>query len=154
MRFTLIFALFMFFGQVHAQDTEIKLEDDQNLVQYTVKEYDTLMIIAFNIYGDYRKWKELLELNPNIDKKNMKLDGIKVVNYRPPEKVFTWQPLGEPYLIQKGDTLGKVSKKVYNTSKRWKEIYINNRPMIRYPNLIFEGFTLYYVPDPLIKPLN
>lgn len=31
--------------------------------QYHVQKGDTLMIVAFKIYGDYRKWKDLREWN-------------------------------------------------------------------------------------------
>ena len=46
-----------------------------------------------------------------------------------------------------GETLGTISNKHYGVTKRWKDLYENNRPMIKDPNLIFAGFTLYYVPD-------
>ena len=40
-----------------------------------------------------------------------------------------------------------ISKKKYGTPVRWKSIWDNNKPMIKDPNLIFAGFTLYYIPD-------
>jgi hypothetical protein len=46
-----------------------------------------------------------------------------------------------------GDTLGKISKRVYGTVERWKEIWKNNEKLIKDPNKIYAGFTLYYVPD-------
>ncbi len=112
--------------------------------QYTVEKNDTLMYIAFKIYGDYGKWKELAEMNPG---KNGNLKVGEVLKFTPPAEKFVWNPKGNPYLIKTGDTLGIISKDVYGVVKRWREIYDNNRPMIKDPNLIFAGFTLYYVPD-------
>lgn len=113
--------------------------------QYTVEKNDTLMLIAFKIYGDYGKWKELASLNPEMSAEGLK-EGT-VVKYNPPAEKFIWNPQGNPYLIKKGDNLGIISKDVYGITKRWKEIFDNNRPMIKDPNLIFAGFTLYYIPD-------
>ncbi|MCB1073754.1 MAG: hypothetical protein KDK96_11745 [Chlamydiia bacterium] len=53
--------------------------------------------------------------------------------------------------MKKEDTLGTISDEVYHTPKRWNEIYQNNRPLIKDPNLIFAGFTLYYIPDPIVS---
>lgn len=113
--------------------------------QYTIEKNDTFMLIAFKIYGDYAKWKEIADLNPEM--KGDKLKEGQVIKFNAPAEKFVWSPQGNPYLIKKGDTLGLISKDVYGIDKRWKEIFDNNRPMIKDPNLIFAGFTLYYIPD-------
>ena len=115
------------------------------LGQYTIEKNDTFMLIAFKIYGDYSKWKELAEMNP--EQQGDKLNAGEVIKFNPPAEKFVWSPQGNPYLIKKGDTLGVISKDVYGIDKRWKEIFDNNKPMIKDPNLIFAGFTLYYIPD-------
>ena len=43
------------------------------------------------------------------------------------------------YVVQKGDTLQKISDKVYGTTKRWKEIYEANRETLKSPDLITPG---------------
>lgn len=113
--------------------------------QYTIEKNDTFMLIAFKIYGDYGKWKELAQMNPELAGKQLKVG--QVVKYNPPTEKFVWSPQGNPRLIKQGDTLGIISKDVYGIEKRWREIFDNNRPMIKDPNLIFAGFTLYYIPD-------
>ena len=55
-----------------------------------------------------------------------------------------WPPEGNPYMIKKGDFLTKISQKIYGTSKKWKKIFKRNKLMIKNPNLIFAGFTLFY----------
>ena len=111
---------------------------------YLVENGETLMQAAFKIYGDYRKWKHLMSVN-NLDSHRVK-NGT-TLKYEKPSSPFFWKPQGNPYLIKTGDTLGTISQEKYNTAKRWKDIYENNKPMIRDPNLIFAGFTLYYIPD-------
>jgi nucleoid-associated protein YgaU len=120
--------------EVYAQDSS----------KYEVKKNETLMMIAFKIYGDYSKWKELSALNQKELKHGIH-PGIKL-NYKAPEQEFSWQPSGLPYLIKTGNTLGTISSEKYGTPKKWKNIYENNKPLIKNPNLIFAGFTIYYIP--------
>ena len=111
---------------------------------YSVKKGETLMLIAFKLYGDYGKWKRIQKNNPQIKGKPLRA-GMKLT-YEAPSEKFDWSPQGLPHLIKRGDTLGKISKVKYGTSKKWKTIWDNNKPLIKDPNLIFAGFTLYYVP--------
>jgi nucleoid-associated protein YgaU len=111
--------------------------------EYTVQKGDTMMLIAFKLYGDYRKWKTLKDMNPSMDRL---VEGA-VLKYSEPSEKFVWSPEGLPHLIQDGETLGTISNSKYGTVTKWKLLYENNRPMILDPNLIFAGFTLYYVPE-------
>jgi len=115
------------------------------IMQYKVKKHDTLMFVAFKVFGDYSQWKRLARMNPKI-KSNQLREG-RTINYQVEGEAFVWNPQGSPYLIQGGDTLGTISNDKYGTDNRWKDIYNNNRQMIKDPNLIFAGFTLYYIPD-------
>ena len=111
---------------------------------YKVQKGETLMLIAFKLYGDYGKWKKIQQNNPQLKGKPLRA-GMKIA-YEAPSEKFDWSPQGLPHLIKRGDTLGKISKNKYGTSKKWKTIWDNNKPLIKDPNLIFAGFTLYYVP--------
>jgi len=122
----------------------------KNLETLTIKNHTTMMSVAFKIYGDYRMWRELSALNPSISPEEGLSPGMKIT-FRPPKKKFVWKPKGKKYFILEGDTLGKVSKKAYNSSKYWKNIWINNGPLIRDPDLIFTGFTLYYEEPKAVK---
>lgn len=130
-----------------AQATEemerAKPEVNMNLREYTVEKGDTLMFVAFKLFGDYRKWRSLSRMN-NIANGSSLAAGDKL-KYEGAD--FSWEPQGEPYLIKWGDTLSRISTAKYGTWKRWKEIHENNKPMIQDPNLIFAGFTLYYITD-------
>lgn len=107
---------------------------------HTVGKNETLMMIAFNIYGDYGKWKEIASYN-NLS--SYKLTEGQQLKYLAPGTSFEWSPQGNPYLIKKQDTLGKISDATYGTSKKWKDIWQNNIPLIKDPNKIFAGFTIY-----------
>ena len=43
------------------------------------------------------------------------------------------------YVVQKGDTLQKISNKMYGTTKRWKEIYEANKAELKSPDHIKPG---------------
>ncbi len=60
-------------------------------------------------------------------------------------------PGGRPYFIKRGDSLSRISEKVYGEWRWWKEIRKNNPKMVRDPNLIFAGFTLFYRPFSKVK---
>ncbi len=109
---------------------------------YRVQKGDTMMMIAFKIYGDYRKWKDIKEWNKDVKKVG---EGVDLKYYVPDQK-FGWMPNGTPYMVKTGDTLQIISMDKYGTTRKWKSIYDNNRPLIRNPNLIFAGFTIYYQP--------
>lgn len=111
--------------------------------QYVVQKNETLMMIAFKLYGDYSKWRRLAKMNKKHIKNGIVMAG-KTIRYRKPSQEFNWQPQGNPYLIKTGDTLGKISNDVYGSQKKWRSIWDNNRPMIKDPNRIFAGFTIYY----------
>jgi len=140
-----------------AQPLEVKEESFQkatvagDLGTYKVEKGETLMMIAFKIYGDYGKWRELAKLNPQA--KNAVSSGMALQFMAPAEK-FVWNPAGEPYLIKKGDTLGIIAGEKYGTPAKWKKIWDNNKPLIKNPNLIFAGFTLYYIPDNKLADAN
>ncbi len=114
---------------------------------YSVQPNETLMLISFKLYGDYTRWKEIQRYNSD------KLGGSTVISpgmqltYSTQGSGFVWNPQGRPYLIQRGDTLGIISDKVYNTMSKWRKIWDNNKPLIKNPNKIYAGFTLYYIPE-------
>ncbi|WP_372652586.1 LysM peptidoglycan-binding domain-containing protein [Halobacteriovorax sp.] len=111
--------------------------------QYTVEKGDTLMWIAFKLYGDYRKWQHLSSLNSNVSARNL-TTGM-MLNHD--SAGFAYNPQGLPHLIKVGESLGSISGEKYGTNQRWREIWDNNREMIHDPNIIFAGFTLHYLPD-------
>ena len=116
-------------------------------VDYVVKQGDTLMKISFEKYGNVYRWREIYDSNrtriPNFNN----LTAGSVLTIQGVEYVVITKN-GVPYLIRRGDTLGKISKDVYGVQEKWRSIWKNNPELIRNPNRIYAGFTLYYVPAP------
>ena len=115
---------------------------------HTVSRSETLMIIAFKIYGDYDRWRDLARWNAGKLGSNHSLSVGMKLKFEAPAQKFVWSPDGNPYLIKVGDTLGTISNDTYGTNAYWKNIWQNNKPLIKNPNRIFAGFTIY---TPLIE---
>lgn len=126
-------------------DTETtKVSGTGEIKNYKVQKGETLMQIAFKLYGDISRWKDLRKLNGDKLSSNAALRNNLTIKYEEPETPFVWNPEGTPYVIKNGETLGIISNNVYHTPKKWKSIYENNKPLIKNPNVIYAGFTLYY----------
>lgn len=70
-------------------------------------------------------------------------------NYEPVVEPIMESPRSVPvdatpseYVIQKNDTLQKISKKVYGTYKKWYQIYEANKDILTDPNRIKPGLTI------------
>ncbi len=103
------------------------------------------MLIAFKIYGDVSKWRNISVLN----EEQLVDENIEVgmdLRYEVPEDQFIWRPMGTPYIVKEDDSLSIISGTVYDSTKHWQYIWDNNKPLVKNPNLIFAGFTLYYLP--------
>ncbi|MBC7430295.1 MAG: LysM peptidoglycan-binding domain-containing protein [Bacteriovorax sp.] len=111
---------------------------------YRVQKGETLMQIAFKLYGDIGKWKDIKTMNSGKFSKNASLQANTELKYKAPATPFVWNPTGRPYMIKNADTLGTIANSVYGNKKKWKSIWENNRPLIKNPNVIYAGFTLYY----------
>lgn len=110
---------------------------------YTVQKNETLMLISFKIYGDYGRWREIAQMNSDKLSGGTQVSEGMVLSYNAPATEFVWNPSGNPYLIKHGDTLGTISQDVYNTVQKWRAIWDNNKPLIKDPNKIYAGFTIY-----------
>jgi len=128
-------------GSYETGQQAVSHSDSSNMGTYTVKKNETLMMVAFKIYGDYDYWRKLKSVN---GLRSTRLSTGQRISYPMPANKFSWNPQGTPYIIRHGDSLSKISSKVYGSYKYWNDIYQNNRPMIKRADLIFAGFTLYY----------
>lgn len=111
---------------------------------YTVRSGDTLMKIAFHLYGDIDKWTELYNLNKTaLNSANSLLVG-STLQYQIPFSAPVIERNGDPYLIKRGDTLVSIAEDLYANRSKWRKIYDNNRQLIKDPDKIYAGFYLYY----------
>jgi nucleoid-associated protein YgaU len=51
-------------------------------------------------------------------------------------------PAFEQYTVEKNDTLQKISKKFYGTTKRWTKIYEANKDILKGPDRVYPGQVL------------
>ncbi|HAH21525.1 MAG TPA: hypothetical protein DCL49_11560 [Candidatus Omnitrophica bacterium] len=72
--------------------------------------------------------------------RNKDLGSIQVETSAPiPEEEITSTPEFETYIVQKDDTLQKISEKIYGTTKKWKEIFEANQDTLKSPDKIRPG---------------
>ncbi|MDD5465323.1 MAG: LysM peptidoglycan-binding domain-containing protein [Candidatus Omnitrophica bacterium] len=57
----------------------------------------------------------------------------------------------EKYTVAKNDTLQKISKKFYGTTKRWMKIYNANKNVLSAPDKLYPGQTLNIPSAPALK---
>jgi len=119
-----------------------------NYEDYHVQNSDTLMKIAYDVYGNLYDWKKIYEANQDRIKDPNRIPAGTVLKVEKPSAPVATQQNGDKYLIKEGDTLGTISYDIYGTEKKWKRLWENNQQLIRDPNKIFAGFYLYYTITP------
>jgi nucleoid-associated protein YgaU len=115
---------------------------------YKVQSADTLMKIAFETYGDVYQWKKIWKDNRDRIQDPNSIPVGTVLKLDTPASAVSIARNGDRYEIQPGDTLGKISDNIYGTPKKWRKLWENNKQLIKDPNRIFAGFTLYYQMTP------
>ena len=114
---------------------------------YEVKKDDTLMKISYKLYGNHLYWKQIKELNKDSIQEDLTLFEGQILKYVAKEKIVQDIPENaKPYLIKKGDTLQKISKKLYGTVKKFPELIELNPIALRDPESIYGGLLIYYIP--------
>lgn len=112
---------------------------------YTVQQGDTLMYVAYKVYGDYRLWPSLANRNNLVGQASLRAGDVLSLD---PSRVKTMpRKAGSVYLIKVGDSLSKISMANYGTFKQWEPLWKHNSEMIVDPNIIFAGFQMHLLPD-------
>jgi hypothetical protein len=109
--------------------------------------HETLMLVAYKIYGDYSLWRHIADLNQDVLGGGVDISPGMYLKYWVPVEGYSFIPEGNPFLVRKGHSLSLISDLVYRDWRRWKDIFAHNQPFIKNANLIHEGSTLFYVPD-------
>lgn len=117
--------------------------NEGEMASYTVKRGDTLMKIAFSLYGDLNKWRDLRTWNADsVGNGNSLTPGMSLKYVY--EGEFIRQKLDYSYLIRRGDTLGGIARQIYGKVMKYRKLQNFNPRLVRNANRIFAGFTLYY----------
>lgn len=115
---------------------------------YHVQSSDTLMKIAYEVYGNLYDWKKIYDVNQDKIKDPNNIPAGTVLKVERPSAPISTAQNGDKYMIKEGDTLGTISYDIYGTENKWKRLWENNQQLIRDPNKIFAGFYLYYTITP------
>ena len=116
----------------------VEMDEMDEVDKYSVKVGDTYMWISYKLYGDYRRWKEL----KNMNRGKILREGV-LLKHKGKEIQET--PKGLPHIIQEGETLSIISRSKYGTYKKWKDIWNNNRKMIINPSILFLKVLLFII---------
>jgi len=94
------------------------------------------MKISYAKYGSIFRWKEIYAANRSVLSDFNKIPiGATILIHGVEFIVF--EKNGEPYLIRKGDTLVRIAEKLYGNQARWRDLWLNNKRLIRNPNRIY-----------------
>ncbi len=97
---------------------------------YTIKSGDTLWKIAAEYYGNGALWTKLYEDNRDvIADANLIRAGQQIKIYQG-QAENSIDSTVRTYVVQKGDTLWKISKKFYSKGWLWRIIYDANKDTI------------------------
>lgn len=111
---------------------------------HIIRPGETLMMIAYQVYGDIFRWKEIYHANKDkIRNPNSLPVGVALTTENIPSNGNAL-PKGRKYEVKVGDTLRSIARSVYGTQHKWQKIWQNNRRDIKNPNKIFKGFLIYY----------
>lgn len=127
-----------------AKTQESGFNDSGDLKTYTVKPGDTLMKIAFTLYGDIDAWNDLYSLNKDKIKRLSNLKVGQQIQYHAPSSDVVIDQHEHQYMIKQGDTLAKIADEVYGKTTKYKKLQKFNNKLIKDPNKIFAGFQISY----------
>ncbi len=128
--------------------TRIKAVDiiGMEFEEYEIRPGDTLSSIAARKYGDQNLWKVISNANPGIRATALRVGKKIRIPSRPTlptsDRVIETIAGRRTYTVQPGDTLGGISKKIYNTVRHADRIFEENRDLLESPDQLQTGTKL------------
>ena len=150
-----------------ASELKQKAEENQagktitETITYTIQPGDTLWKIAAKYFGDGNQWRKILEdnkvtiTNPNriyvgqVIVINVTSNGIAATVSATNASVNNSLAVNAEdgtYTVQAGDTMWKISKKLYGTGIFWRRLFNANKDTITDASRIYVGQTIK-IPD-------
>ena len=109
----------------------VRLTPPARPTRVTIRSGDTLTSIAARTLGDGNKWQQLLDANPKIDPRSLRVGGtIRIPTITPSRTVArkaTPSLPGRRHRVGEGDTLSSIAIDYYGDSQRWGDIFEANR---------------------------
>lgn len=135
------------------EEEEIPVEDEvaqPKPAKYKIRKGDSFAKIARALLGDEKYTKVLVSANPQCDPLNLRVgDEITIPDITDASKAATANssPIKnrtdpDIYIVQKADTLIKISEKLYGNKLDWKKLYEANRDILDDPNTLVPGTEL------------
>ncbi len=139
---------------------DLRPQTDAPADEYVVQPGDTYSDIAGKKYGDRNLWEVIAKANPSIKPTHLRPGKKIVIPARPEAKTSAPAepaPAESPrmetapasdanlptvYVVQTGDTLSGISKKLYNTVRNAEKIYEANRDKLDSPHDLRVGMKL------------
>ena len=66
-----------------------------------IGKHETLMLVAYKIYGDYGLWRSIAGLNPDVLRGGYDLHPGMLLKYYVPQEGYSFIPEGNPFLVRK-----------------------------------------------------
>ena len=122
-------------------------------LSYIVEKGDTLAKISEKVYGNVKMWKDLARLAGLSDPNKIYPGEVIYYQLSPETSAFasSYESLSRSAVtVVKGDTLAKISAKVYGTPSKWRAIWRENE-QVQDPESLTEGGVIYYVNYPKLS---
>lgn len=124
---------------------------------YTIREGDTFVRIAGELYGDQRRWVDIAQANPMVDPQRLRIGQVirlpsataMRADESPTPAPASAPAAGSAYVIREGDTLSSIAGRVYGDPNLWYVIFEANRQALdNDPDRIVAGARLTIPPKP------
>lgn len=107
--------------------------------KYTVVKGDSLWKIAESTLGSGFKWVEISRVN-NLQNPDLIFSGQELK--MPEVETVRTEPVNGEYVVDKGDSLWKISVNLYKDGYKWVKLWEANKAKIADPDLIEIGMKL------------
>lgn len=105
---------------------------------YVIVAGDSLYTISERVLGSSKHVNKIIAANPGLDPKKLKVgQTIKLPDLSSssasavsPQPTLDTASTAKTYKVQSGDTLRRISAKVYGDEKKWDKLYAANRTLI------------------------
>lgn len=131
---------------MEAATANMPVPTDGKFSVYVVGPGDSLSKIARRLYGDKNEWRMLAQVN-DIDNPSRILPG-QVIRFPADERTANFRNnldrAKERVVVQAGDTLGGLARKLMGSTSYWKALWQMNADKVSNPNMIRTNQVLYY----------